>query len=95
MSTDAAEPPRLHLTIRPGRGWAALDLAEIWQFRDLLLTLAGRDLKLRYKQTALGMIWVVLAAVDGGGGVRVRLRHRRQTAQQWACRTWSFPSRDC
>ncbi len=52
--------PRLHLTILPTRGWVALDLAEIWRFRDLLLTLAGRDLKLRYKQTALGVIWVVL-----------------------------------
>ncbi len=48
------------LTIRPLTGWAALDLAEIWQFRDLLFTLAARDVKLRYRQTALGAAWVVL-----------------------------------
>ena len=47
-------------TIRPSTGWAALNLREIWQFRDLLITLAGRDVKLRYRQTAIGVIWVVL-----------------------------------
>lgn len=47
-------------TIRPTSGWAALNLREIWQFRDLLLTLAGRDVKLRYRQTAIGVLWVVL-----------------------------------
>ncbi len=48
------------VTIRPSSGWAALNLREIWQFRDLLLTLAGRDVKLRYRQTAIGVVWVVL-----------------------------------
>jgi lipopolysaccharide transport system permease protein len=48
------------LLIRPTSGWAALNLAEVWQFRELLLSLAGRDVKLRYKQTALGITWVVL-----------------------------------
>ena len=52
--------PRPHLTLRPSRGWTALNLREIWAFRDLLFSLAGRDLKLRYKQTALGVIWVVV-----------------------------------
>jgi lipopolysaccharide transport system permease protein len=46
--------------IEPRSGWAALDLREIWQHRNLLLTLAGRDTKLRYKQTALGVAWVLL-----------------------------------
>ena len=49
-----------YLSIRPTRGWAALDLPGVWKFRDLLLALAGRDVKLRYKQTALGIAWVVL-----------------------------------
>ena len=48
------------LKIRPGSGWAGLNLRELWDFRDLLLILAGRDLKLRYRQTALGVAWVVL-----------------------------------
>ena len=46
--------------IRPESGWAALGLRELWRFRDLLLTLAARDVKLRYRQTALGVAWVVL-----------------------------------
>jgi lipopolysaccharide transport system permease protein len=58
---------RPHLSIRPTRGWAALQLREIWQFRELLLRLAGRDLKLRYKQTALGVIWVVLQPLMAAG----------------------------
>ena len=55
------------VTIRPSSGWAALNLREIWQFRDLLLTLAGRDVKLRYRQTALGVVWVVLQPLIAAG----------------------------
>ena len=52
--------PRPFLKIRPAIGWAKLDLWEVWQFRDLLKVLTSRDLKLRYKQTALGVAWVIL-----------------------------------
>lgn len=55
------------LLIKPGSGWAALDLREVWQFRDLLFTLGSRDLKLRYKQTALGVIWVVVQPLMAAG----------------------------
>lgn len=61
----AAPPPRT--TIRPVSGWATLDLREVWTFRDLLVTLAGRDLKVRYKQTALGVAWVVLQPLLAAG----------------------------
>ena len=54
------QSPAWHIQIRPARGWAALDLRELWQFRDLLVILMMRDVKLRYKQTALGVVWVVL-----------------------------------
>jgi lipopolysaccharide transport system permease protein len=54
-------------TIRPSTGWSALNLREIWQFRDLLITLAGRDVKLRYRQTALGVVWVVLQPLIAAG----------------------------
>lgn len=37
-----------------------MDLGEVWKYRDLLMILAGRDIKLRYKQTVLGVAWVVL-----------------------------------
>ena len=56
---------RTHTTIRPGSGWAALNLQELWQYRDLIATLAGRDIKLRYRQTALGAIWVILQPLMG------------------------------
>lgn len=58
---------RPHLVIQPSRGWVALDARELWQFRDLLSGLANRDLKLRYKQTALGVIWVVLQPLMAAG----------------------------
>jgi lipopolysaccharide transport system permease protein len=56
-----------HLVIEPPSGWQALRLGEIWQFRDLLMSLASRDLKLRYKQTALGVLWVVLQPLMTAG----------------------------
>lgn len=46
--------------IRPSRGWAALQLGQLWEYRELLYFLAWRDVKVRYKQTALGVAWVVL-----------------------------------
>ena len=60
-------PPTPYLTIRPKSGWVPLDLRELWQFRDLLFSLAGRDLKLRYKQTALGIVWVVFQPLIAAG----------------------------
>ncbi len=48
------------LVLRRTRGWSALRLGEVWQARDLLRSLADRDVKLRYRQTALGVSWVVL-----------------------------------
>jgi lipopolysaccharide transport system permease protein len=54
------QPSVRHIQIQPARGWAVLDLRELLQFRDLLLILMLRDVKLRYKQTALGIVWVVL-----------------------------------
>lgn len=52
--------PRPLLTIEPPSRWAALELSEVWQYRDLLVALAARDVKLRYRQTALGVAWVML-----------------------------------
>jgi len=55
-----ASPNARHVVIRPATRWAALDVRELWAFRDLLVMLIQRDVKLRYKQTALGVLWVVL-----------------------------------
>lgn len=52
-----SSPP---LVIRPAAVWPSLQLAEIWEHWDLLRTLASRDVKLRYRQTALGVSWVVI-----------------------------------
>lgn len=52
--------PRPLLRIQPTRGWAALHPGEIWEYRTLLWMFAARDVKLRYKQTALGVVWVFL-----------------------------------
>ena len=49
--------------ISPSRGWRALDVREIWKYRELLWILTGRDIKVRYKQTALGVAWVILRPV--------------------------------
>jgi lipopolysaccharide transport system permease protein len=47
------------VTIEPSRGWRAVDLAEVWGARELALTLALRDLRVRYKQTAVGIGWAL------------------------------------
>jgi lipopolysaccharide transport system permease protein len=64
-----ASPPAsiLHRVIEPEAAWGLPDLRELWQFRDLLFSLAGRDVKVRYKQTALGVAWIVLQPLLGAG----------------------------
>jgi lipopolysaccharide transport system permease protein len=66
-SATQALGPRPLVVIRPTHGWRSLDLREIWRFRDLLLMFAIRDLKLRYRQTALGVAWVVIQPLLGAG----------------------------
>jgi lipopolysaccharide transport system permease protein len=58
VKTSATRRPTV--VIEPSHGWAAINLRELWTYRDLLMILAGRDVKLRYKQTGLGVTWVVL-----------------------------------
>lgn len=48
------------ILIKPGTGWVALNLRELWEYRELLYFLAWRDVKVRYKQTALGATWAIL-----------------------------------
>lgn len=48
------------VVIEPRSGWAALDLMEIWHFRELAYYLAWRDVKVRYKQTVLGAAWAII-----------------------------------
>ena len=46
--------------IEPSKGWAALNLRDLWIYRELILFMTWRDLKVRYKQTLLGASWAVL-----------------------------------
>ena len=49
-----------HLIIRPSTGWVRLDMGSLWRYRGLLYFLVWRDVKVRYKQTLLGVLWAVL-----------------------------------
>ncbi|NNC98793.1 MAG: ABC transporter permease [Gammaproteobacteria bacterium] len=49
--------------IKPQRGWRSLDFAELWRYRELLSALAMRDIKVRYKQTVLGLAWAIIQPV--------------------------------
>jgi lipopolysaccharide transport system permease protein len=48
------------LLITPGNRWIPLHLSELWEYRELLYFLVWRDIKVRYKQTALGAAWAVI-----------------------------------
>lgn len=47
------------IRVRPVRGWNGIDLRELWEHRDLVEALIRRDLKMRYKQTFAGVVWVL------------------------------------
>ncbi len=49
--------------IEPSKGWVALQLKELWAYRELLYFLIWRDVKVRYKQTALGAAWAIIQPV--------------------------------
>ena len=48
------------IRIEPARGWVSLKLGEIWPYRELLYFLVWRDVKVRYKQTAIGAAWAII-----------------------------------
>jgi lipopolysaccharide transport system permease protein len=48
------------IRIEPPRGWLELRLGELWDYRELLYFFVWRDVKIRYKQTAIGVLWVIL-----------------------------------
>lgn len=48
------------VTIEPTKSWVALRLGDLWQYRELLYFLIWRDVKVRYKQTLLGVAWALL-----------------------------------
>jgi lipopolysaccharide transport system permease protein len=48
------------IVIEPSRGWVSLKLRELWEYRELFYFLTWRDIKVRYKQTALGAAWAII-----------------------------------
>lgn len=48
------------IRIRPTGGWRSLDLREVWRYRELMFTLAWREISIRYKQTVLGAAWAII-----------------------------------
>ena len=53
-------PDKPLIRIRPSRKWVALNLGDLWAYRELLFFLTWRDVKVRYKQTLLGAAWAVI-----------------------------------
>ncbi|MGH8056988.1 MAG: ABC transporter permease [Candidatus Entotheonellia bacterium] len=58
VSLPIPDLPRLR--IEPSRGWVPIKLRELWEYRELLYFLVWRDVKVRYKQTALGAAWAII-----------------------------------
>jgi lipopolysaccharide transport system permease protein len=49
----------IEFEIAPPKGWLSINWKELWRFKDLFITLAWRDIAVRYKQTGLGVLWAV------------------------------------
>lgn len=71
MLEQTSEPPAaletvwedFALVMEPSTGWVSLSLRELWRYRGLLYFLTWRDIKVRYKQTALGALWAIIQPV--------------------------------
>lgn len=60
LSDKTANRPNQTVTIRPSRGLLDLELDNVWRYRELLITMVQRDIKVIYKQAALGAAWAVI-----------------------------------
>jgi len=58
VATMTREPETIH--IRPSTGLAALNLGDLWTYRELVFFMIWRDIKVRYKQTFLGAAWAII-----------------------------------
>ncbi len=58
--TPARKGALPYLRIEPSQGWVGIKLSELWAYRELLVFLVWRDIKVRYKQTALGATWAII-----------------------------------
>lgn len=60
INSPTPVPTKHRTIIEPPTGWFALDLAEVWRYRDLLYLLARRDISTRYRQSVIGYGWAIL-----------------------------------
>ena len=60
MKSSVTPVQNASVLIRPISGWVPINLRDLWEYRELLYFLTWRDIKVRYKQTALGIAWVIL-----------------------------------
>ena len=51
------------VVIEPTQGLTSLQLGQVWEYRELLYFLVWRDIKVRYKQTVLGILWILLQPI--------------------------------
>lgn len=61
MAVNEREYPVTY--IRPARGWMPLNLSALWSYRELIYFLTWRDIKVRYKQASLGILWAIIQPV--------------------------------
>ena len=57
------QPDDFSFRIQPKSGWASLKLKELWDYRELLYFFVWRDIKVRYKQTVMGVLWAIIQPV--------------------------------
>jgi homopolymeric O-antigen transport system permease protein len=60
MQAASALPVTPLVVIEPSSSWVALNLRDLWSYRELLYFLTWRDIKVRYKQTLLGVVWAIM-----------------------------------
>ncbi len=60
INTPTPVPAKHRTIVEPPTGWFALDLAEVWRYRDLLYLLARRDISTRFRQSVIGYGWAIL-----------------------------------
>jgi len=63
QAEQPTDEPHFTTVIEPSKGWAPLNLDALWRYRGLLYFLTWRDIKVRYKQTALGASWAIIQPV--------------------------------
>ena len=60
IASSVVSGPWSSVHIRPARGWRSLGLRDLWEYRELLYFLCWREVKSRYRQMALGPLWILL-----------------------------------